>query len=254
MLSYEIGDPDRPRGHALVYFQDLHDPVRLLASYVVVPPITMDFAKYVPPMFAGQFEQFAAQGPTAFPLPPIPEPVEGLEYLRALAHARNDDLIGGGAVDLQDVGRAMQLVGEVAGEYTMAYTRFVADLPRVDAPSDEALASDLDADDILLDIMTEAEKVSRLAKLTGTLRYAVDGRDDQLQNETALAMRKVARRLPDHYQVEELVTAALSAEPDAETLANLYVERCYCLARQELEAVPGLDARIRDLWPRNTQS
>jgi hypothetical protein len=250
MLSYELGDPDRPRGHALVYFQDLHDPVRLLASYVVIPPITMDFAKYVPPMFAGQFDQFVAQGPTAFPLPPIPEPVEGLEFLRSLAHARNDDLISGGALDLQDVGRTMQLVGELAGEYTMAYTRYVSDLPRVDASADlEALASDLDADDILLDVMTETEKVGRLAKLTGTLRYAVEGRDDELQRETALAMRKVARRLPDHYQADELVTAALSTEPHAEKLVSLYVERCYCLAREELESVPSLDARIRAISP-----
>lgn len=245
MLSYEQGDSARPRGHALVYFRDSMNPVRIVASYIVVPPVQMDFAKYVPPMFAGQFDQLVAQGPSAFPLPPIPEEVPSLEHLRALASVRDDDLIDGGTLDPRDVGRAMAAVGDVATEYTLAHLGAVEhlDAPPPSAQETAALPG-LDAEDILLDVMTEVEKVGRIAKLTGTLRYAVGGQDDQLSRETVAAMHKVGRRLPAHYRVDELILAAQAPEGHADELAALYVERCYKLAREEIESLSGLDERI----------
>ena len=70
---FERGDSATPRGHALVYFRESSESSRLRASYLVVAPIEMDFAKYVPPMFAAQFSGLMPSGPTAMPLPPIPE-------------------------------------------------------------------------------------------------------------------------------------------------------------------------------------
>jgi hypothetical protein len=245
MLAYVLGDPDRPRGHALVYFRDPTDANQILASYIVVPPVQMDFAKYVPPMFAGQFDQFVAQGPSAFPLPPIPESVPSLEYLRALANARDDDMIDGGTLDPKDLGRAMAMVSDIAGEYTRAHALLVENLAEA-APDEEARGSLplLDPDDILLDVLTDVEKVGRLAKLTGTLRYAVGGADDALSRETVDSMRRVGRRLPEHYRVEELLSAAQSRDAEADQLVGLYVERCYRLAREELESIASLDERI----------
>jgi hypothetical protein len=241
MLSYELGDPRRPRGHALVFFHDLNAADRVVASYVVIPPIQMDFAKYVPPMFAGQFDQLMAQGPSAFPLPPIPEEVPSLEHLRTLASARDDDLIDGGLLDTRDVARAMSTLGDIAGEYTAAHTSYAADLPESFGDRDQLSSeSTLDPDDILLDILTDSEKVSRLAKLTGTLRYAVEGGDEQLTQETTETMRKVGQRMPTHYRVDELLAAA-------DRLVNLYVERCYSLAREDLGGLQELDTRIESL-------
>lgn len=248
MLSYELGDPRRPRGHALVYFHDLNDADRVVASYVVVPPVQMDFAKYVPPMFAGQFDQLMAQGPAAFPLPPIPEEVPGLDHLRSLAAARDDDLIDGGLLDTRDVARAMSALGDIAGEYTSAHTSYAADLPQTIGERDRLSSeSTLDPDDILLDILTDSEKVGRLAKLTGTLRYAVEGHDEQLTQETTETMRKVGRRMPDHYRVDELLAAAQKRGTAADRLVNLYVERCYSLAREDLGGLKDLDAKIETL-------
>ena len=84
--TFERGDPSAPRGHALVYFRDSHDPDRIRASYLVIAPIEMDLAKYVPPMFAGQLSGMMPSGPTALPLPPVPEEIESLAWLERLAH------------------------------------------------------------------------------------------------------------------------------------------------------------------------
>src|SRR5215213_1889372 len=98
-LAFERGDPKRPRGHAMVYFRAASDPGTVLASYVVVPPISMDFSKFIPPMFAAQLPGILPSGPQVFPLPPIPEKVESLDWIQALADSRDDDLIDGGLVD-----------------------------------------------------------------------------------------------------------------------------------------------------------
>src|ERR671938_591311 len=48
VLTFRAGDPDRPRGHALVFFRDADDPTAVWATYLVVTPIQMDLGKYVP--------------------------------------------------------------------------------------------------------------------------------------------------------------------------------------------------------------
>ena len=42
MLTFRVGDPDRPRGHALLFFRDADDPDTAWATYLVVAPIQMD--------------------------------------------------------------------------------------------------------------------------------------------------------------------------------------------------------------------
>src|SRR5215210_7925890 len=115
--TFERGDPSAPRGHALVYFRYSHDPDRIRASYLVIAPIEMDLAKYVPPMFAGQLAGLVPSGPTALPLPPIPETVESLHWLERLAEARDDDLLDGGQIDPSNPQHMMVTTTELAAEY-----------------------------------------------------------------------------------------------------------------------------------------
>ena len=78
MLTFHAGDPDRPRGHALVFFRDGDAPDEVWATYLVVAPIKMDLGKYIPAAFASQLTgQLSAAAPSAYPLPPVPEKFEG---------------------------------------------------------------------------------------------------------------------------------------------------------------------------------
>src|SRR5215212_10134374 len=164
--TFRRGDASAPRGHALVFFRDTLDADLIRASYVVVAPIEMDFAKYVPPMFAAQLSGMMPSGPAAIPLPPIPEQVEGLAWVERMADARDDDLLDGGALDASDPQQMMMLASAIAGEYAALWTERAARLAR-EAPSlaeDEPPALP-DVEDILLSVMSDAERVSRLAKL-----------------------------------------------------------------------------------------
>src|SRR5260370_16742395 len=97
MLTFRAGDPDRPRGHALVFFRDGESPDTVWATYLVVAPIKMALGKYIPAAFASQLAgQLSAAGPSAYPLPPVPEKFEGaITALERLAELRNDNLLDG---------------------------------------------------------------------------------------------------------------------------------------------------------------
>ena len=54
VLTFRAGDPERPRGHALVFFRDGDATDEVWATYLVVAPIKMDLGKYIPAAFASQ--------------------------------------------------------------------------------------------------------------------------------------------------------------------------------------------------------
>ena len=245
-LAFERGDPKRPRGHAVVYFRATSDPSTILASYVVVPPISMDFSKFIPPMFAAQLPGILPSGPQVFPLPPIPEKVESMAYVEALAAAREDDLVNCGTADPMDVQRLLMLMTEVAGEYGSLYESRppIEDQP---AQEDAGALPGVDVDELFMSVMSDAEKVGRLAKMTGTVRYAVDGNDRALLDETIQEMERIGRHLAFRYKVAELIAAARDPKPDSGKLAELLLQRCYKLAAEEYDALKALDAEIEAL-------
>jgi hypothetical protein len=247
-LAFERGDPKRPRGHAVVYFRAAADPQTILASYVVVPPISMDFSKFIPPMFAAQLPGILPSGPQVFPLPPIPEKVESMAWVEALAASREDDLIDCGTVDPMDIQRLLTLMTEVANEYGQLYeNRPPTEVASPPAPSDDSPVSSVDVDDLFMSLMSDSEKVNRIAKMTGTVRYAVEGKDEALLKETVQEMERVGRHLAFRYRVADLIAAASDPKPENGKLAELLLERCYKLAAEEYDALKALDAEIEAL-------
>ena len=255
MLTFRAGDADRPRGHALLFFRDGDDPDAIWATYLVVAPIQMDLGKYIPAAFASQLSgQLNQAGPSAYPLPPVPEKIEGgLPVLERMAHVRGDDLIDGGTLRVGDPLYALHPVADVGTQYAeqcLAYfaTDAVLEEP-TPSPSIAAKSSDVDVDDLLLQVMPDREKVGRLARLTGTLRYALDGADTRAVEETVDEMQRVARHLADKYRPTELIAAARSSGPASAQLAQLYIERCYRLADEDYAALAELDQQIEQLKP-----
>jgi hypothetical protein len=252
VLTFHTGDPDRPRGHALVFFRDGDSPGEVWATYLVVAPIKMDLGKYIPAAFASQLTgQLSAAAPSAYPLPPVPEKYEGgLPALERLAALRSDDLIDGGTLRMSDPLYALQPVTDIGMQYAekcVSYLESAGDVPEVEQDAPAGLKADVDVDDLLLQVMPDREKVSRLARLVGTLRYAVEGGDTRLTDETVADMERVARHLSDKYRPAELIAAARSSEGNAAQLAELFLERCYKLVDEDYAALADIDRRIEAL-------
>jgi hypothetical protein len=252
MLTFRAGDSDRPRGHALVFFRDADSAEQVWATYLVVAPIKMDLGKYIPAAFASQLAgQLAASGPAAYPLPPVPEKFEaGLEALERLAELRSDDLLDGGTLRMSDPLYALQPVAEIGSQYAERCVSYFASLPPGQDSAQSASATSsgsVDVDDLLLQVMPDREKVGRLARLAGTLRYAIEGGDTRLVDETVSDMQRVSRHLTEKYRPAELIAAARSTEPRGAQLAELYLERCYRLVDEDYAAMADLDSKIEQI-------
>jgi len=242
-LQFRRGAADRPRGHALAYFEAPDG--RLYATYLVIPPIQIDLAKYMPPMFAGQISAQAAVELSAMPLPPIPEEVAGgLAAIDQLAELREDDVVSAGAVDPRALDRLLMVAAEAGQAYVALYKSWQASALAEPAAREEP---SYDVDEVLLSLESEHDRIGRLARLVGQLRYAVDGGDRRMAEEARAEMERVGRTLPEKYRVAELVAAANRPGGEGARLAQLLLERSYKLCQEEYQEVARLEAEIKRL-------
>jgi len=253
LLTFERGDATRPKGHALLYFRAWSDPSAIFATYLIVPPIAVEISKYIPPMFAGQFQQAMAGGISIFPYPPIPERVESQAYLQRLAQARDDDLLFGGSVDATSPERLLQAAAEASQQYFEGYSSHMGSLQAEAEPSPEGIeegAGAVDVNELLFGLMSERDRLAELAKLAGQLRYAVEGRDPHLTRDSVREIERLSRFLPEKYKIAEILEAAQRPGSDGDRLTQLYLERAFKLADEEYERVRELEEEIHKLQGR----
>ena len=237
-LNFELGNKREPKGHALVHFRD-DTGGKSLVTYVVVTPVKVDFTKYIPPMMAGQVDAMDLKDFHAFALPPIPEEVEGTQYIRNLAEARGDDLINGGALPLGDLSYALQKVNELVQAYAKEYSDYAQRVLYKDqSPS---------FNETMYSLMSTHDRLIELSKLMGKLRFATEGKDHGLSSEVQEEIGMLRRQLPDSYRVGSLLEAVLNPASDGAELAQLYLERCYKLSEEDYAKVIQLEERIHSL-------
>lgn len=238
-LDFRRGDRGRPRGHALAYFET--GDGRVVATYLVVPPIVIDLAKYMPPMFAGQLPSLGAQEVSAMPLPPVPEEVAGgLNALEQMAERRDDDLVYCGRADFGQLDRLLMAATEAGQAYGALYREGYARLPEESPPT-------FDVDEVMLSLMGEQERIASLARLVGKVRYALEVSDTALQADAVAEMERLGRHMAEKYRPADLIAAAQRPGAEGARLAELLVQRCHKLAAEEYAEVARLEAEIRRL-------
>ena len=243
-ISFERGDPQRPKGHALAYFRTRSDPDKVYATYLIVLPIAVDFAKYVPPFLTSHMGNMPLNDLSAFSLPPMPEEVADVKQLQELAEAREDDLLYAGTTSSADLPEMMEAVGEAVREYSQLwseYTKSIVEAPEPE-PEDDASAR---VNEVLYSLMSVRDKLTELAKLVGKLRFAAEGSDHQVSSETEEEIEVLGRYLPENYLVPMLLQAVLDSSVKGSRLAQLYMDRCYRLSDGDSEAADDLDQKIK---------
>ncbi len=245
-LTFERGDPERPSGHAVLYFTT-GTPERVLATYLIIPPITFNLARYLPPMFASMPMMAGMDGTRPVPLPPVPEEVSGRGYLTGLAEARNDDLIYAGNVLDDEPQRLALEVGYAADDYGGRYEAYAGGVIVPDAPP----VPELDAVSAVYSVMGEGQRLAELTKLTGALREATERGAVRGAAESLGEMRSLVETLPAKYRGSRLLAAAQEEGDHGRRLCQLLLERAYALQREEYLDAGRLDKEIDAL---DTQS
>lgn len=243
-LSYERGDPEAPSGHAFLYFPTGNEE-QVAATYLVVPPVPLDFGKYVPPLLASSLGASGLVAQTSFlPIPPVPEQIS-LAEIRRLAQLRGDDILVATGAPRLDIPGLMVFVAEIGDAYARAYEASVARAPS--APTEPAASGALDGLALLYSVLSERERLEEIARRLGTLRYAVEGGDRDLADSTRAEVRAIAEYLPARFRVEELIEAASRADPSGARLAQLFVERGYRLCSDDADGVRSIEEEIASL-------
>ena len=253
-IRFIRGDAQAPRGHAIFIARSSADPRVVLASYCVVPPTPLSLAKYLPSFLASQLSPEDLQDATNVPVIPIPPMLEEgstLERLQTLAERRDDDMVDLGTINPRDDSARMQLVAQGCQEYGQYYVNYASTFPKqdyIESPQEEMVPlDDLDTEELLLQTMSEAQRLAELGKLVGVARYAIEGHDTNLLQDTRKRMTNIARLMPEKYRGAELIAAATDTSERGSRLAQLYLERGYKLLNEEYADIPGIERTIREL-------
>ncbi len=250
-IQFLRGNSQAPRGHAIFIARSSRNSRVIYSTYCLVPPIPMSLAKYLPPLFAAQIpseELESGANVAGMPIPPMLEEGMSIEQLEALAERRDDDLCDLGTVSSEEVER-MQMASLSCQEYAQLYANAQTQTrPSSPSAAKEPLPlDDLDADELLIQSMSDRQKLGELVKLVGTARYALGGQDHALLNDTRQRMERIARLLPEKYRGTETVKAAVSSDNHSARLAELYLSRAYKLLDEEYADIPGIEREIREL-------
>lgn len=255
-MRFVRGNSQTPKGHAIFFARSTSDSRTVYCTYCIVPPIPMSIAKYLPPMFAAQIppEELGESGGNTpgMPIPPMLEQTKSLQYLEMLAERRDDDLCDIGPLPSQDEGYRMQMAAISSNEYSQLYTMYMASVQ--DSPfsnttelGEPTPLDDLDAEELLLQTMSDRQKLTELGKLVGMARYGVEGHDTALLQDTKQRMQRIAGYLPEKYRGSELVNSALSSDAHSSRLAELYLSRAFKLLDEEYAEIPAIEREIREL-------
>lgn len=253
-LQFLRGNSQAPRGHAILIARSGNDPRAVFCTYCVVPPIPMSLAKYLPPLFAAQLppeELREATNVAGMPIPPMLEEGFSMQQLETLAERRNDDLCDIGTLSSKDEGMRMQMAAFSSQEYAQLYATYSSSFEHTLSSREEPQGlpplDDLDAEELLLQTMSDRQKLTELGKLVGTARYALGGRDTFLLQDTKRRLQRIAGLLAEKYRGQELVAAAVDARERGAKLAELYLSRAFKLLDEEYADIPQIERAIREL-------
>lgn len=254
-LRFLRGDSRAPKGHVIFFARSTSNPRVVFCTYCIVPPMPLSLTKYLPPLLAAQLpveELREASNVNVMPIPPMLEEGNSLEHLQMLADRRDDDLCDLGSINPTDEMARMQIVGEGCQEYGQLYFRYSQTFGKISSTAlpelDEALPlDDLNAEDLLVQTMTERERLTELGKLIGTTRYALEGHDTGQLEETKQKMQRIVSRLADKYRGNDLMKAVLDPSDRGAKLAQLYLGRGFKLLDEEYQDIPRIEQAIREL-------
>ena len=245
-LTFERGDSNSPKGHALIYFINNSDHEDIWATYLVLLPIHVDLGKYVPPFLMNQIEDSAPNDLSAFAFPPAPEQVDSLDQIMELANMREDDIIFGGEISINEASENMMKVNSSLEEYIELYSKSSYDSLSIDRDL-PAYENNLEVKNVMYGMMSEPDKLNELTKLIGKLTFANESNEPTLAKEAEEEISLLSTHMPIHNRISSIVDAAKHGGPIGSAKAELLLKRCYHLAQENYAEVGKVEQDIKAL-------
>ena len=109
-LIFQKGSKESPKGHALLYFTNKDNSSEIWGTYIITLPIEVDIKKYMPPFLVNDNNAINSSDFNSFAFPPSPELIGTIENMEDLAELRDEDLIDGGSIDINDSANNMMKI------------------------------------------------------------------------------------------------------------------------------------------------
>ena len=245
-IVFEKGSKDEAKGHALLYFKSSAEPDAVWATYLVILPINVDVSKYVPPFLMNQMGELGTKDLSAFAFPPAPEKLPTLDALLKMADARHDDVLYGGIVNMSDISISMMATNEAVQQYAGMCSHVVGAAESA-TPEDDGADEGFGVNEVLYGLMSDSDRLTELTKLVGRLRFAVEGSEDSLIQESEGEIKLLAGHLPENHNISRLVEAVKSSADRDARLADLYLQRCFHLTHEAYGKLGEVEAEIRSI-------
>jgi len=237
-LSFEIGDEYSPKGHAVIYYTA---GLKYYMAYIVIIPIAFDFTKFMPPVISSQINAEDMAGFSAFALPPVPEEIsDGYEFIKNIAVTRSDDLIYGGGINESNLIETAQSVNSQVESYSNLYKTSQESNSTYISETSE----DLDVHNVMLSLLSEKDRLGEISKLIGKLQFAVEGNDIDQVKETEFEINNISSYFTEEYKIGVILQLVKNYSLNSSKVIQLYIERCYKLADNDLDGVKILDQAI----------
>lgn len=249
-LEYVLGDPSRPRGHALLYFSQSNVQISVLATYIVVLPSSVDVTKYMPPILAPQVTAGVMTNLSSFAFPPVPEEFESHLSIQQIADSRGDDLLFGGEVPSNDTAELLGKVNELVEQYASAYSTYINSIATDESGIDQytTFVNDtLQVTDVLYEFMDLQQKLGELTTILSKMRLALESDDQALLAECKGEISILGKYVPRDFQLHRIADLTTVRSNASQKLAQAYVDRCYKLAQEDYLGLQEVDAYIASM-------
>ena len=259
-LKFIIGDPSRPSGHAMVYFDS--DEI-IYAAYVIDLPIKMtaeDISKYVPPIYSEQIDQLEIDKMMSkknLAYPPGPEKYDGdLISLKKLCEIRKDDLLYGGTIEVTNAINSMSKLNQIADEYSeLCKVFFDENLIMKEIFNEPSRDNDTNnktiKDGNTYSMMNETNLLTELTKIIGEIDYAETNNEKETIRIQLEKIKTIKDLLPTNRKIDEIIFHVKESNEKSKEIISILLLRAFSLLNEDYIKVQELENMLNSLSPEN---
>tara|TARA_B100001179_G_scaffold227519_2_gene210199 strand:- start:2068 stop:2856 length:789 start_codon:yes stop_codon:yes gene_type:complete len=259
-LKFIIGDPSRPSGHAMVYFDS--DEI-IYAAYVIDLPIKMtaeDISKYVPPIYSEQIDQLEIDKMMSkknLAYPPGPEKYDGdLISLKKLCKIRKDDLLYGGTIEVTNAINSMSKLNQIADEYSeLCKVFFDENLIMKEIFNEPSRDNDTNnktiKDGNTYSMMNETNLLTELTKIIGEIDYAETNNEKETIRIQLEKIKTIKDLLPTNRKIDEIIFHVKESNEKSKEIISILLLRAFSLLNEDYIKVQELENMLNSLNSEN---
>jgi len=259
-LKFIIGDPSRPSGHAMVYFDS--DEI-IYAAYVIDLPIKMtaeDISKYVPPIYSEQIDQLEIDKMMSkknLAYPPGPEKYDGdLISLKKLCEIRKDDLLYGGTIEVTNAINSMSKLNQIADEYSeLCKVFFDENLIMKEIFNEPSRDNDTNnktiKDGNTYSMMNETNLLTELTKIIGEIDYAETNNEKETIRIQLEKIKTIKDLLPTNRKIDEIIFHVKESNEKSKEIISILLLRAFSLLNEDYIKVQELENMLNSLNTEN---